>query len=45
MNMAVFWIVAPCRMVETYEGYTHHPHDRGNKRLRNSGKLLPEYTP
>jgi hypothetical protein len=31
-KMAVFWVVAPCSLVEVYQ------------RFRNVGKLLPDYT-
>jgi hypothetical protein len=36
MKIAVFWVVAPCSLVE--------PDDGGSKDLWNVGKLLPDYT-
>jgi hypothetical protein len=35
MKMAVFWVVAPCRLVEVYQCFrgTHHPDDGGSKHL------------
>jgi hypothetical protein len=52
MKMAVFWVVAPCSLVEVHQcfrgpcclhhqGDTHHPDDGGSKHLWNIGKLLP----
>jgi hypothetical protein len=44
--MAVFWVVAPCSLVEVYQrfrGETHRPDDGGSKDLWNFGKLLPDY--
>jgi hypothetical protein len=38
MKMAVFWIVAPCSLVDD------RPDDVGSKHLWNVGKLLPDYT-
>jgi hypothetical protein len=52
MKMAVFWVVAPCSLVEVYQRFrgpcclhrlTHRPDDGGSKDL-NVGKLLPDYT-
>jgi hypothetical protein len=40
MKMAVFWVVAPCSLVEVYRFH----HDGGSKDLWNVGKLLPDYT-
>jgi hypothetical protein len=40
-KMAVFWVVAPCSLVEVYHG--NHPYDGGSKYLWNVGKLLPDY--
>jgi hypothetical protein len=34
MQMAVFWVVAPCSLVD----------DAGSKQHRNVGKLIPDYT-
>jgi hypothetical protein len=51
-KMAVFWVVAPCSLVEVYQRFRgpcclHHqddrPNDGGSKYLRNVGKLLPDY--
>jgi hypothetical protein len=52
--MAVFWVVAPCSLVEDYQRFRgpcclHHqgdegPDDGGSKVLWNDGKLLPDYT-
>jgi hypothetical protein len=39
MKMAVFWAVAPCRLVEVYQD------DEGIMYLLNGGKLLPYCTP
>jgi hypothetical protein len=36
MKMAVFWIVAPCRLVEV----THRADGGGSKHLSDIGKLL-----
>jgi hypothetical protein len=51
MKIAVFWVVAPCSLVEVYQRfrspcYLHHPgpDDGGCKDLWNGGKLLPDYT-
>jgi hypothetical protein len=37
MKMAVFWVVAPCSLVEVYQRFvarlTHHPDDGGRKDL------------
>jgi hypothetical protein len=54
-KMAVFWVVAPCSLVEIYQhfrdpcclhhqGSGHHHGDGGSKYLWNVGKLLPDYT-
>jgi hypothetical protein len=53
-KMAVFWVVAPCSLVEVYLRFRgpcclHHygyyrPDDGGSKDLWNIGKLLPDYT-
>jgi hypothetical protein len=47
-KMAVFWVVAPCSLVEVYKRFRgpcclHHQGDRG-KGLWNVDKLLPDYT-
>jgi hypothetical protein len=51
--MAVFWVVAPCSLVEFSHVTgilaasiitTRHPDDGGNKHLHNVSKLLPDYT-
>jgi hypothetical protein len=51
--MAVFWVVAPCSLVEVCQRFrgpipraqlTHRPDDGGSKDLWNVGKLLPDYT-
>jgi hypothetical protein len=51
--MAVFWVVAPCILVEVHWHFRgpcclHHqgkqPDDGGSKYLWNVGKLLPDYT-
>jgi hypothetical protein len=49
--MAVFWVVAPCSMVEVYHRFrghrcVHHQgdDDGGSKDLSNVGELLPDYT-
>jgi hypothetical protein len=49
-KMAVFWVVAPCSLVEFYQYFRgpcclHHqgPNDGGSKDLWNVGKLLPDY--
>jgi hypothetical protein len=45
MKMAVFWVVAPCSLVEVCQHFRgHRPDDGGSKDLRNVGKLLPDYT-
>jgi hypothetical protein len=48
---AVFWVVAPCSLVEVYQRFRgpcclqpHRPDDGGSKDLWNVGKLLPDYT-
>jgi hypothetical protein len=38
MKMAVFWVVAPCSLVEVHRRFW------GSKYLWNVGKLLPDYT-
>jgi hypothetical protein len=47
MNMAVFWVGAPCSLVEVYLRSiiraTHRPSDGGSKHLWNVGKPLPDY--
>jgi hypothetical protein len=55
MKMAVFWVVAPCSLVEVYQLFTgacclHHqgesthcPDNRVSKHLWNVGQLLPNY--
>jgi hypothetical protein len=53
MKIAVFWVVAPCSLVEVYQRSRgpcclHHqrddrPDDGGSKDLWNVGKLLPDY--
>jgi hypothetical protein len=43
MKIAVFWVVAPCSLVEVYQLITHRPDDGGSKDLWNVGKLLPDY--
>jgi hypothetical protein len=51
--MSVFWVVAPCSLVEVYQRFggpasiiraMSRPDDGGSKDLRNVGKLLPDYT-
>jgi hypothetical protein len=53
MKMAVFWVVAPCILVEVYRLFRgtcclHHQGDDfdngGSKRLWNVGKRLPDFT-
>jgi hypothetical protein len=45
MKMAVFWIVAPCNLVEVYRRFRGTCHDDGgSKYLKNVCKLLPDYT-
>jgi hypothetical protein len=50
-KMAVFWIVAPCSLVEVYQRFRgpccfQHRHDDGGSKDRgNVGKLLPDYNP
>jgi hypothetical protein len=39
MKMAVFWIIAPCNLVEVY-----HPDKGGSNYLRNVGKRLPDHS-
>jgi hypothetical protein len=48
-KMVVFWVVAPCSLVEVYQRFrgacrvmSKHPDD-GSKHLWNIGKLLPDY--
>jgi hypothetical protein len=41
--MAVFWIVAPCGLVEDYH-QDYRSDDGGSKHLWNVGKLLIDYT-
>jgi hypothetical protein len=44
-KMAVFWVVAPCSLVEVYQRFRgpegDRPDDGGSKDLWNVGKLLP----
>jgi hypothetical protein len=49
--MAVFWVVAPCSLLEVYCCFRgayclhhHRPDDGGSKHLWKIGKLLPNYT-
>jgi hypothetical protein len=45
--MTVFWVVAPCSLVEVYRRFTgasDRPDDGGSKHLWNVDKLLPDYT-
>jgi hypothetical protein len=50
MKIAVFWVVAPCSLVEVYQRFRgacclhHRPNDRGSKHIWNVGKLLQDYT-
>jgi hypothetical protein len=50
MNMAVFWLVLPCSLVEVYRRFSRdcclhqEGDDGGSKHLLNVGKLLPDYT-
>jgi hypothetical protein len=51
MKVAVFWVVAPCSLVEvhqrfrdTYSLQHQGPDDGGSKYFWNVGKLLPDYT-
>jgi hypothetical protein len=50
LKMAVFWVVAPCSLVEVYQRFRgtcclHHEGDDGSSMYhRNVGKLLPDYT-
>jgi hypothetical protein len=54
MKMAVFWVLAPCILVEVYRRVRglcclhHHciecPDDGGSKQLRNVSRLLADYT-
>jgi hypothetical protein len=50
-KMAVFWVVAPCSLVEVYHRFGgpswikhqgDRPDDGGSRDLRNVGKLLPD---
>jgi hypothetical protein len=48
-STAVFWVVAPCSLVEVYQRFrgpccTHRPDDGGSKDFWNVGKLLPDYS-
>jgi hypothetical protein len=45
VNMAVFWVVARCNLVEVYRRFSGAccPDDGGRKHLCNVGKLLPYY--
>jgi hypothetical protein len=48
--MAVFWVVAPCSLVEVYRRFRgpcclrHRSDDEGSKDLCNIYKLVPDYT-
>jgi hypothetical protein len=48
--MGVFWVVAPCSLVEVYRRFRcacclhHHGDDGGSKHFWNVGKLLADYT-
>jgi hypothetical protein len=42
-KIAVFWVVAPCSLVEV-SSMSHRPDDGGSKDPWNVGKLLPDYT-
>jgi hypothetical protein len=50
LKMAVFWVVAPCSLVEAEQRFKgtcclhHQGYDGGSKDLWNVGKLLPDYT-
>jgi hypothetical protein len=53
IKIAVFWVVAPCSLVEVYQRFRgpcclqhqgDRPDDGGSKDLWNVGKLLPDYT-
>jgi hypothetical protein len=45
MEMAVFWVVASCSLVEVYLRFrAHRPDDGASKHLWNVCKLLPDYT-
>jgi hypothetical protein len=51
IKMAVFWVAAPCSLVEVYQRFKgacclhhHRPDDGGSKDLWNVSKLLPDYT-
>jgi hypothetical protein len=52
MKMTVFWVVAPCSLIEVYQRFRgpcclrhQGPDDGSSKYLcRNVGKLLPDYT-
>jgi hypothetical protein len=49
-KMAVFWVIAPCSLVEVYQRFRgpcwlhHSPGDGGSTDLWNVGKLLPDCT-
>jgi hypothetical protein len=49
LKMAVFWIVAPCRLVWVYKYFRglyclhHHGDHGGNTDPWNVGKLIPVY--
>jgi hypothetical protein len=48
-KMAVFWVVAPCTLVEVYQRFRgpcclHHQGDGGSKVLWKFGTLLPDCT-
>jgi hypothetical protein len=46
LKMAVFWVVAPCSLVEVYHfrGTCCLHHQGGSKYIWNIAKLLPDYT-
>jgi hypothetical protein len=51
-NMAVFWVVAPCSLVEIHRRFrgswflhrTHRPDDGGSRHIWNDGELLTDCT-
>jgi hypothetical protein len=43
--MAVFWVVAPCSLVEFYQRFRgDRPDDGGSNDFWNVGKILPDTT-
>jgi hypothetical protein len=45
LKMAVFWVFAPCSLVQVYRRFRGAiPDDGGSKHLLNVDKLLPDYT-